>query len=325
LRALILICALLTAFQAAAQDSLRVTLLGTFPPFPNPQRFGISTLVEAGNQKFVFDVGRGTLIRLWQQRIPAGQVSAVFLTHLHSDHIVGLPDFWLTGALAAPFGARASPLHVFGPTGTAAMVEHLTSAYRADIDMRIEGKEVRAPAALGLIATEFGADGVIWEREGVKVTAFKVEHGAALAFGFRVDYRGHSVLISGDTRPSANLVRFATGVDVLVHEVVAVHPGVLDPAQSEGSSGLMTPAFAKHIVSLHTTPEQAGEIFAQAKPRLAVFTHLALLGNARFPAPTPADILAGTRRTYAGRVEVGEDLMTIEVGDEIRVARPAAR
>ena len=303
---------------------MRVTLLGTFPPIPNPQRFGVSTLVEAGNQKLLFDAGRGTLIRLWQRRIAAGQVTAVFLTHLHSDHIVGLPDLWLTGALAAPFGARASALQILGPVGTAAMAEHLKLAFQADIDMRTREKEVLDPSGLGLNSTEFEADGVVWDREGVKVTAFKVEHGSARAFGFRVDYRGRSLLISGDTRPTANVVRYGKGVDVLVHEVIAFHPGVLDPAQSDGVPGF-NPAFTKHLVSLHTTPDQAGEIFAQTKPRLAVFTHLALLGNAKFPPPPPSDILAGTRRTYDGRVEVGEDLMTIEIGDEIRVTRPAAR
>lgn len=312
--------ALLFAGHAAAQAPIRVTLLGTFPPFPDPQRFGISTLVEAGNEKLVFDVGRGALIRLWQKRVAASQVSAVFLTHLHSDHTVGLPDIFLSGALAVPFGARTTALRLLGPAGTAAMIGHIRSAYAADIDMRTKEREVRDPAGFGTEVTEIEADGVVWKRGGVKVTAFKVEHGVARAFGFRIDHGGRSVLISGDTSPTANVLRFGKGVDVLVHEVVAVHPGVLDPAQSAGVPGI-PPAFAKHIVSLHTTPEQAGRIFAETKPRLAVFTHLALLGNAKFAPPTPADILAETRRTYDGAVEVGEDLMTIDIGDTIRVTR----
>jgi len=130
------------------------------------------------------------------------------------------------------------------------------------------------------------------------VTAFKVEHGPANpAFGYRVDYAGRSVVLSGDTGPTENLLRFAQGVDVLIHEVSL-------PGTAPGAGG-----------STHTTPEDAGTIFARVKPRLAVYSHI-------IPPGAPAEeFIVGTRKTYNGPLEVGEDLLSIEVGDEIRVGR----
>src|SRR5881394_3323228 len=101
----------------AAPENLRVTLLGTGTPNPRPDRFGPSILVEAGSERLVFDCGRSCTTRLWQLRIPLGSVK-LFLTHLHSDHTVGIPDLWLTGILPVPFGGRTSPFRVWGPEGS---------------------------------------------------------------------------------------------------------------------------------------------------------------------------------------------------------------
>ena len=113
----------------STDDTFRVTLLGTGAPPPRLDRFGPSTLVEVGKQKFIFDAGRGAMQRLHQLAIPFSDISGMFLTHHHSDHVVGFPDLWLTGWIGRPWGQRAQPLPVYGPEGTRQMMEHLPLAF----------------------------------------------------------------------------------------------------------------------------------------------------------------------------------------------------
>lgn len=290
---------------AAFAQEIKVTLLGTGTPAPVMNRFGPSILVEAGGQKFLFDAGRGALQRLTQLKLSWADVHGVFLTHLHSDHVVGFPDLWLTGWLSAQ---REVPLHVWGPKGTKNMMSHLEQAYEFDIRMRLADE--RASAAGVVILASDIAEGFVVEKNGVKITAFDVDHAPVEpAFGYRIDFAGRSVLLSGDTRFSENLIRHAAGIDVLVHEVIAP-----DTYRRAG----VAPELARTIMAHHTTPEQAGEVFARTKPRLAVYSHIGR------PAATEADLIPPTRKTYAGPLEVGEDLMVIEVGDTITVRRPAA-
>lgn len=276
----------------AAGQEIRVSLLGTGTPSPGMQRFGPSILVEAGKHKLLFDAGRGALQRLAQLNVPWQDVDGVFLTHLHSDHVVGFPDLWLTGWLVKP--GRQRPLHVWGPDGTKQMMAHLEQAYAFDIRIR-QSDDRAAPEGVVLVVTEI-AEGVVFEQDGVKVTAFAVDHGPVKpAFGYRVDYAGRSVVLSGDTRPSPNLIRHAQGVDLLVHEVVA-------PSIFHGPSS---------VIEHHTTPEQAGEVFARTKPRLAVYSHIVP------PIAAEQDLIPPTRKSYPGPVVVGEDLMVIDVGEKV--------
>lgn len=296
-----------------AMPDIRVTLLGTGRPDPIIDRFGPSTLVEVADEKLLFDSGRGVTQRLWQRRIPLSAVTGVFLTHLHSDHVVGLPDLWLTGWLPTPFGNRATPLRVWGPVGTQAMTRHLEKAFRADIKIRHDGE------GLPLQGVAFQpvdiVQGVVYERNGVKVTAFDVDHGPHIrpAFGYRIDYRGRSVVISGDTHDNPNLPRFAEGADVIIHEVAAAKDELL--AKSET---------ARRIIGFHTTPEVAGALFARIRPRLAVYTHVVLLTtDPTIDKPSVEDLMARTRTEYAGPLVLGEDLMIIDVGDTIEVTSAA--
>jgi len=208
-------------------QAMRVTLLGTGSPPPSIERFGPATLVEVGGQKLLFDVGRGATQRLWQLGIPLGQVNRVFITHLHSDHVVGLPDLWLTGWLRSAYGQRKAPLQVWGPRGTAGMAAALRQAYAEDI--RIRRTMFDYPdSVISLVGHDVG-DGTVYDRDGVRVTAFAVEHGSVKpAFGYRLDFGGHSIVISGDTRRSENVVRAARGADVLIHEVTVADPEFLE-------------------------------------------------------------------------------------------------
>jgi ribonuclease Z len=290
---------------AAQGPQVRVTLLGTGCPPAVMNRFGPSTLVEAGEQKLLFDAGRGALQRLVELGVQWQGVQGVFFTHLHSDHVVGFPDLWLTGWLIVP--GRNMPLQVWGPRGTAAMMSHLKQAYEYDVRIRIQN-DGASPTGVALLARDI-SEGVVYEKGGVKVTSFEVDHAPVKpAFGYRIDYAGRSILLSGDTRVSENLIRHARGVDVLVHEVFA--PATLERAG-------VPPDRAKNIVAYHTTPEQAGEVFARVKPRLAVYSHVCM------PGATEQDLIPATRKTYGGPLQLGEDLMAIDIGETIDVRRPA--
>jgi ribonuclease Z len=285
-----------------AQD-FKVTLLGTGSPRPVMSRFGPSILVEAGKEKLIFDCGRGATQRLYQLKIPFSQITALFLTHLHSDHTVGIPDLWLTGWVMG----RTIPLPVWGPKGTKAMMEHLRQAYAFDIHIRRD-VDTKLPGGGAEVVAKDIEEGVVYNRGGVKVTAFLVDHGEIKpAFGYRVDYGGRSVTMSGDTRASENLIKSAQGTDVLIHEVI-------DPDAFRETVTADTRRQKNAIIGHHTTPEQAGIIFARVKPRLAVYSHIV--------PPDVPDLLPQTRKTYAGPLEVGEDLMSIEIGDKIDVHRP---
>jgi ribonuclease Z len=295
--------------------SFSVVLLGTGTPNPSPMRFGPSTLVQAGGQNLLFDVGRGATIRLWQAGVSLGKVDQVFLTHFHSDHTNGLPDLWLTGWVSTPYGSRKSPLHITGPTGVQALTAGLEQAYADDVRVRIADEHLPADGIRFAVHEFPEAGGVVYDEGGVKVTAFPNDHGDQIhpSVGYRIDYKGHAVVISGDTRPNDNMVKFGQGVDLLIHEVAAARPGLLD------ENPMMKP-----IMAHHTTPEQAGEIFGKAKPRLAAYTHFVLLSNKKHPPMTPKDILEATRTTYGGPLALGEDLTRFDIGADAVTVTTAA-
>ncbi len=281
--------------ESEAPNNLKVVLLGTGAgPLVNLQQFGASTLIEAGSIRLLFDCGRGATTRLTQVGVPVGSINRLFLTHLHSDHVIQIPDLLLTGWAG---GGRQIPLNVWGPEGTQDMMDHLQQAFAFDIHVRRDVDEKLPAMGIKVLSHDI-TQGVVFEEQGVKVTAFLVDHGPVKpAFGYRVDFGGHSVVLSGDTRVSENLVQFAKGVDVLVHEVV-------DPQVVRARS-----PNAEAIIAHHTTPEQAGLVFARVKPRLAVYSHAANTEN----------IMMQTRKTYAGPLQGAEDMLTIEIGEKIDV------
>lgn len=299
-----------TAAQESARPPIVVTLLGTGSPIPVAERFGPSILVEAGGETLLFDAGRGVPIRLYQLGIAMRRVTTVFLTHLHSDHVAGFPDLWLTGLLPPAFAGRLEPMHVVGPRGTRAMMANLERAYQADLRIRVADEHVSVTATR--IAAADIEPGIIYRSHGVTVTAFDVDHGGLIkpALGYRVDFAGRSVVFSGDTRVSETLIRSAEGTDVLFHEVASAR--VENLAQSEA---------ARRIINHHTTPSEAAGVFTRVHPRLAVYTHIVLLSTMpTIPPPTIASVDSATRAGYPGRLVMGEDLMRVIVGDSITVS-----
>jgi ribonuclease Z len=300
---------------ANAEDEIHLTFLGTGAPRPSQERYGPAILVEAGEYKILVDAGPGMRERLFEvggfELFTA--VDHILITHLHFDHTISAPGLWLTGWL---FG-RKVPMKVFGPEGTTAMMEHFRAAYDWDINYRTtvgvheEGSEI--------VARDVGP-GVFFDQDGLKITAFEVEHmpidietGRSLGLsgetlGFRIDYRGRSVLFSGDTRstPDSEIIPMGRGVDVLIHETQVPAPGDTPEAR-----------LANVSLVVHSTPEQVAHVFRETQPRLGVYSHI-------IPPEIGAEELL-PMTDYEGDMLVAEDLMTLTIGDEISVGRASRR
>ncbi|RQH15912.1 MBL fold metallo-hydrolase [Bradyrhizobium sp. RP6] len=302
---------LLAFTTVASAEPMKVTLLGTGVPTPRPTSFSASTLVEAGSEKLLFDLGRGATIQLCKLKIPLGAITANFLTHLHSDHVVGVPDMWLTGWLATPWASRKGPMKLFGPKGTVAMTENLTKAFADDIRIRIDDEHLD-PVAVTFAAKDIEA-GRVYENNGVKVSAIEVNHGEKIkpSFGYIVEYAGHKVVLSGDTRYDERVAKAAEGADLLIHEVAVIEPELL----------VKNPVY-KDIQAHHTSPEEAGQIFAAARPKLAVYSHI-VFGTLK-PAPDIPEepLILRTRTAYKGPLLVGRDMMSFRIDDTVEAFSP---
>ncbi|MGH9509105.1 MAG: MBL fold metallo-hydrolase [Terriglobales bacterium] len=291
--ALALLLAALLAFALPARTeesrpTMQVVLLGTGFPRPDPERAGPATAVVVGEKVFVVDAGRGVVLRLAAAELPLKSVQAVFLTHLHSDHTAGLPDLFST---SWQFG-RYTPFELYGPKGTKKLADAMLKFFEADIHIRRDLME-KHPGAGVTINTHIVREGVVYQDAEVKVTAFAVDHKPVEpAFGYRFDADGRSIVISGDTRPSDNLVRYAQGADVLVHE--AIMPEYLDTVDK--------PDVASRLKSYHTTPEEAGQIGQRAGVKLLVLTHLV-------PGKDEDKFRERAAKHFKGRIVVGRDLM----------------
>jgi ribonuclease Z len=289
-----------------ASPDIRVVLLGTGGPELTPHRLGYATLVEAGGQKLLFDAGRGVLQRLYESRVNVTEVNKVFFTHLHNDHIEGLPSLWMTPWFLL---GRDKPMQAWGPAGTARMIEGMRAMFQFDIEHRAN----KFNNADNLLFTVNEIDGgEIYSRGGVKVTAFSVLHDDGNpALGYRVDYKGRSVVLSGDTTYSDNVVKAGRGADVIVHNVIAMSEALTKAPE-------MGPVLGKL-----TTPEQAARVFNEARPRMAVFSHVV---KKELPGRHGDEVILQRTRSagYAGPLEMGYDRMVIEIGGAVRVLQPSA-
>lgn len=294
------------ASGASEEDGLTVTFIGTGSPRISLERSGPSVLVEAAGRRFLVDVGPGARERIY---VAGGfelitQIDYLLLSHLHYDHVANVPDIWLAGWL---YG-RSKPLLVQGPTGTERSIGHLRQAYEWDVNYRIA---VGIPAAGSVMNVEDITPGVVYDQNGIKITAFEVDHlpidpeteelldFEGLTLGFRFDYKGRSIVISGDSRSTAKseINNVARDVDLLIHEV-KIPDGAARTAVS---------------LTVHTTPQQAGELFARTKPKMAVYYHI-------IPPETTSDELIGyTRPYYEGPITVAHDLMEIKLRGESEI------
>ena len=273
-------------------SALIVLLLGTGYPRPDPEHAGPSTMVIAGDAWFVVDAGRGATMRIAATELKYANLRGVFLTHLHSDHTAGLPDLFNT---SWQFGRKKVPLELYGPRGTKKLANAMLDFFEEDIHLRRDVLE-RHPAAGATIRSHIVREGVVFDDGNVKVTAFAVDHRPVEhAFGYRFESGGRTVVLSGDTRPTENLVRYAKGADVLV----------LEAYLPEHFLRVDTPEVAARLMRYHTSAEEAGELAQRAGVKKLVLTHL-------IPAGSDDVFRERAGRAFKGEIVAGRDLLRVE-------------
>lgn len=305
-------------------DGLHVALCGTGSPMPDPTRAGPCTAVIAGDRLFVVDAGEGSSRNLGYMGIPLGQIEAMLLTHFHSDHIDGLGNFMLQRWANR---TAQSPLPVMGPTGVVEVVEGFRAAYVQDFGYRVAHHTPRIMPAGGsggkgipfvLPPRGQGDMLVVLDDKGLKITAFRMDHSPIEpAVGYRFDYKGRSVVISGDTKKSPVLVTAAQGADLLVHE--ALQPKLVDVLVREFESRKQDNIrqILIDIQNYHTSPEDAAQEASAAQVKQLVFNHIV--------PPMPfkygyAAFLGDAKKYFSNPITVGEDGMLFSMpagGSEI--------
>ena len=270
-----------------------VVVLGTGNPNPDPDRSGPAVAIVVNGVAYLVDAGAGVMRRAEAARragvsaLAADKMGVVFLTHLHSDHTIGLPDVMHTGWVAE----RAVPLKLFGPPGTSAMAGHLVEAWSADLANRRGGFQPHTDGGWRVEATDV-TGGVVYRDSNVTVTAIPVPHaGWPVALGYRFETRDRIVVVSGDTRPADAIVDACNGCDVLVHEVYSTR-----------GFATRTPAWRKYHADAHTSSEELAALAGRARPRLLVLYHQLYWGA------TDDELLQEVRLRYRGAVVSAKDL-----------------
>ena len=288
------------AAQPLATDRTRLILLGTAGgPRPRRKRSGSAQVIASGGQLYVVDCGYGVARQLVLAGLPLRQLRHVFITHHHSDHNIDLGALlqlaWLSGL--------ASRVDCWGPRPTRRMVADYLRYQSHDIGLRISD-EGRTPFAPLIHAHDLTDAGQVMRDDRLRVTAAKVPHPPLpLAFAYRFDFPDRSIVISGDTRESGELVKLAMGADVLVHEVMLAErvPQMLGNLPNRE-------ALARSVIGHHTTAEQVGRVAAAARVKMLVLSHFV---PAEDPDVPDEEWLEPVRRHYSGPVIVGRDLMEI--------------
>jgi ribonuclease Z len=294
---------------AALPDGLHVVLCGSGSPLPDRSRAGPCTLVIAGKRLFVVDAGEDSARNMSAMGMPMGRIEGLFLTHFHSDHIDGIGPLML---LRWTVGTATTPLPIHGPPGVEQVVAGFNAAYALDSGYRVahHGPKIVPPTGGGGTALPFAIGTtpvVVFDNGGVKITAFPVNHRPVTpAVGYRFDYKGRSVVISGDTAPSPSLVDAARGADLLVHE--ALQPKLVklltNGLAARGQANLAQ--ITRDIIDYHSTPVQAADAAKAAGVKWLVLNHLVppLPSAFLFPA-----FLDGATGHFGGPITVGEDGM----------------
>jgi ribonuclease Z len=289
---------------SVGKDQIKVILLGTGSPLNNPLRSKPSQMVIAGGKYFLVDCGGGTVSRLLQAGIPLEKIENVFFTHHHSDHDSGFIDFFIS-SWDAPTGSREKPLKVFGPPST----KEVIGAMRQALDYDISVRQVHIPRSSEGLEVEYTEmrEGVIYHDGQVKVSVFPVEHSPVEdAVGYRFEYKGKSVIFSGDTRPCENIVKYGRNADLLVHEAYSKEWMEMARRKYPDRSFLID-----QVMTYHSSTLEVAEEAHMAGVKHVALTHL-------MPAPSPVwywerHFVKGMRGIYSGRISVGRDLMTFDL------------
>jgi ribonuclease Z len=265
----------------------RVILLGTGTPNADPARSGPAVAIVVDSNTYIVDAGAGIVRRAAAAKIAMPSLRVAFITHLHSDHTVGLPDLMLSPWVLG----RTVPLDVYGPPGTTAMVDHLQAAYAEDIEIRLHGGEPSNKSGYGGKGHDVPA-GVVYRDSLVSVSAFEVPHGKwPHAYGYRFRTPDRTIVISGDTSPSDAVAQACNGCDVLVHEIIS----------SESLKG-RTAEWQTYHRAYHTPGYELGDVATKARPKLLVLYHQIPTGV------TDAELVREVHMRFHGVVVSGKDL-----------------
>ena len=280
-------------------SSTHFFVLGSCTPNPNPERMGSAYLVLANDTPYLFDFGSGVVRRVaalsseWGgnfSKLNVTQLEYAFLSHIHSDHTLGLADLIITPWIMG----RDKPLKIFGPEAAKDMADHIIKAYQPDIDYRIYGTQPQNDKGYKAIFTSI-EEGVIYEDKNIMVTAFLNDHGdLAESYGFLIQTDEKTILISGDTGPSANLLRFGNEVDILVHEVY-----------SQAGFEKKEPDWKIYHKAHHTSPSELAKIAKKLNPKTLVLSHILFWGSSE------SEILEEIMKDYDGKVILADDLIEI--------------
>lgn len=293
---------------------LHVVLCGTGSPLPDATRAQACTAIIAGGEFVLVDTGSGSWRKVAVNNLPLQNLSAILLTHFHSDHIGDLGEALVQSWVAG----RDHKLNVYGPPGVEQVVAGFEQAYALDTGYRVahHGEEWMPRAAAGAVAQTVrlkstDAAALVFERNGLKVTAFKVDHGpVSPAYGYRFEYRGRVVVVSGDTAKSDNLARHAAGADILIHDVIAKNLLQMAASNFDQAGNKRRAKLARDIMTYHASPLEAAAIAASAKVETLVFTHMV-------PPPNSPQIeqafTRGVSDIFKGKVVLGTDGMRFDV------------
>lgn len=301
-------------------DGLHVLLCGAGSPLPDPKRSGPCTAVIAGEQVYIIDSGSGASTNLTLFQVPQGKINSILLTHFHSDHIDGLGEVLMQRWVNA---ANASPTPVYGPKGVEEIVAGFNHAYRQDQTYRVahHGEKTIIPSGAGGKAFPFdmpkgGELKTIIENGDLKISTFLVDHEpVSPSVGYRFDYQGRSVVISGDTKKSSNLQNLSENVDLLVHEALNREMvGILTTAAHNANRPRMV-KITEDILDYHTSPVEAAEIARDANVGHLLLSHIVPPLPVK---PMEALFLKGVSDVYSSGVTVGKDgtLVSLPTGSK---------
>jgi len=305
---------------ADLDDGLHVILCGAGGPLPDPKRSGPCVAVVAGNTVLTIDAGSGGSRNLTAMQFPQGEIDAQLLTHFHSDHIDGLGELAMMRWVNA---ANTSPLPVIGPKGTQAVVDGFNQSYAQDALYRhAHHSDLVAPlSGTGMIAQEFsspkpGERVIVFEQQGLTVSAFSVDHEpVSPAVAYRFDYKGRSVVVSGDTAKSANLEAMSSGIDLLVHEALSPElVGIMNRAAKKNGIAIIE-KITHDIIDYHASPLEVAEIARDARVGHLLFYHVV---PALIAPGMEAIFLDGVDEVYKGEITVGVDglMMSLPANSE---------
>jgi len=289
--------------RAGRTPTTQIVMLGTGTPRPDPARSGPATAIVVNGKPYLVDFGPGVIRRVaaaYNKGVTAlgpaaGGIKKAFLTHMHADHTAGYPDLILTPWILG----RKEPIEVYGPKGLRAMTKHVLSAWKVDINNRVNGIDRLPRAGCRVIVHEI-TRGEIYADDNIRVTAFPVRHGLKHAYGFRFETPDKVIVLSGDTAPTPSLAEHCAGCDVLIHETYSEH-----------TYEQVAPKWQRYRRTHHTSSRELAELALRVKPGLLVLYHRANAGGPLTLADPEEAVLNEIRQSYDGRVITAHDLDVI--------------